>query len=373
MAGVSYTLLVDGRPAPAELAEAVEEVEVETHLALADILRLRLGIGLIDGGSGWSLIDEGSFARLSSVRLVATIDGAPTAIFDGHVAETTVELSDDPAHASLEVVALDPTALMNLEERVREWPNLTDSAIATVVFGEHGMVPVVDETRPARTQLDTTVIQRDTDIRFLRHLAARNGFDVYAAPTSGPGVVEGHFHSPKLASKPAGVLSVALGEATNVAAFSARHEMLRPTTAAGADVDAGGVDEQTGEARSPAQPALGRRALLNGDRPRHTLLRAGGLSTAPELETLAQATVDRSTWAVVAEGEVETAVYAGVLIPGQTVLVRGAGTTLSGTYLVERVGHHIAGQRYSQRFTLRRNALEATGAEPFALDAGLPN
>ena len=373
MAGVSYTLHVDGRPASAELADAVEEIEVEAHLALADILRLQLSIGLIDGGAGWSLVDEGTFGRLTRVGLVATVDGAPTTIFDGHVAETTVELSDDPASARLTVVALDATALMNLEERVREWPNMTDSAIATAVFGEHGLVPVVDATRPARTQFETTVIQRDTDIRFLRHLAARNGFDVYVAPAAVPGAVEGHFHQPRLASKPAGVLSVALGEATNVAAFSARHEMLRPTTAAGADLGAGAVDEQTGEARSHEQPTLGRRALLNGDRPRHTLLRSGGLSTASELETLAQATVDRSTWAVAVDGEVETAVYAGVLAPGQTVLVRGAGVTLSGTYLVERVGHHIAGQRYGQQFTLRRNALEATGAEPFALDAGLPN
>ena len=374
MPGVSYTLHVDGRPAPAEVVDAVEEVEVESHLALADILRLRLGIGLTEGGSSWSLVDDATFSRLASVRLLATIGSAvPTAVFDGYVTETGVELSDDPAHASLDVVALDTTALMNLEERVREWPNMPDSAIAAMIFGEHGLLPVVDATQPARIQLETTVIQRDTDIRFLRHLAARNGFDVYVQPGVAPGVVEGHFHPPRLEGRPVGVLSVAMGEATNVARFSARHEMLRPTEVAGADVDAGRVDEQTAEARAGELTPLGRRALLNGDRPRRSLLRPGGMSGAGELQTLAQAAVDRSTWAVSADGEVDTAVYGDLLRVGSTVLVRGAGATLSGAYLVERVHHHIAGERYAQHFTLRRNALEATGAEPFASDTGLPS
>ena len=71
---------------------------------------------------------------------------------------------------------------MNLEEKVTPWPNLPDSAIATAIFGQHAIVPQVDPTSPVLTEPEGTTIQRGTDIRFLRRLARRNGFDCYVQP-----------------------------------------------------------------------------------------------------------------------------------------------------------------------------------------------
>jgi hypothetical protein len=374
MPDLTWTLLLDGVPAPRAVVDAVEDIEVESHLGLAAILRLRLAVALTEDGSRWTVVDDGLFRRLGGVRLLLTAGaGPPAVLFDGYVAETDLSLSEDPGLSALTVVALDATVLMNLQERVREWPNMPDSVIAAAVFGEYGLVPVVEVTHPVRTQLETTVVQRDTDIRFLRHLAHRNGFDLYLKPGPVPGVVEGHFHRPVVDLPPRGVLSVHLGQLTNVRSFTARHEMLRPTAASASGVDARTVARQPAEARAAQSKPLGRRPLLNGDRPRATLLRVGGPSRTGELQTLAQATADRSSWAVTAEGELETALYGDVLEAGSTVLVRGAGPTFSGTYLVERVLHKIQGEDASQHFTLRRNALEAVGTEVYLPDLGLPS
>ncbi len=371
--GITTTLLIDNAPASPAVVESTESIESETALGLASILRLSLSTALSDDGSRWVHVDDGVFDRLTSIRLLVSVGlGLPAVVFDGVVVETRLTLSPQPGASTFEVVAMDATVLMNLEEKVRAWPNMPDGAIASLVFAEYGLVPVATPTQPIRTQLDTTVTQRDTDIRFLRHLARRNGFEVFVQPSPVPGVVEGHFHAPLLDLPPQGVLSVDLGEATNVETFELRHEMLRPARTEAAGVDARRVDEQPADASAPSLSELGRRPVLNGDRARTMMLQPLGLSQTAELQSLAQAAVDRSAWAVTVEGELDTAVYGDILRPGGTVLVRGVGATHSGSYYVERVQHQIGSTRHTQHFTLRRNATEPTGLEIYLDDTALP-
>lgn len=373
MAGITYTITIDNAPAAAEIIDAIRHIESEDDLGKAGILRLHLGTALSEDGEQWLFVDDGTFPRLTRIQLlVATGSGLPAVVFDGYVAETQLALSEDPGASAFTVIAMDTTALMNLEEKVREWPNMSDSAIATMILGEYALVPVIEDTQPVRTQLDTTVIQRDTDIRFLQHLAQRNGFDVYVRPGPAPGVVEGHFHLPAVDDPPQGVLNVTMGEVSTMRSFSARYEMLRPATASTAGVDARTVTRLPAESTAGDLTELGATALLDGDRPRTTLLRTTGMAEGGALQTLTQAAVDRSTWAVTVDGELDTAIYGDVLRAGGPVLLRGAGSTYSGTYYVETVRHRIEGESYTQHFTLRRNALTATGQEEFLSNPGLP-
>ena len=82
--------------------------------------------------------------------------------------------------------------------------------------------------------------------------------------------------------------------------------------------------------------------------------------------------MDRSAWAIRAEGELSTVTYGGILRAKRPVNVRGAGRQFSGTYYVEKVLHRFQGQGYTQKFTLRRNATGVTGREGFVEDNALP-
>jgi hypothetical protein len=53
-------------------------------------------------------------------------------------------------------------------------------------------------------------------------------------------------------------------------------------------------------------------------------------------------------------------------------MVRGAGRQFSGTYYVQKVLHTLTGDGYTQRFTLRRNALGLSGSESFVENNALP-
>ncbi|MFO0952901.1 MAG: contractile injection system protein, VgrG/Pvc8 family [Isosphaeraceae bacterium] len=372
MPAVSYALEVDGAPASAELLAAVRQVEVEEHAELAAMLRIGLAVGVRDDGAGWTVLDDDLFTRLAPVKLTVAV-GSSTRVplVEGRVVEADAEFSNEPGRSTLEVVAMDASVLMNLEEKIRAWPDMADSDIAATLFGEYGLEVDVEPTSLTRRQDVVTVIQRGTDFQFLRRLATRNGYECFVTLDPSTGAATGHFHPPRLQGPPAGVLNVNMGSTTNVNAFRARFEMLRPTAARLDGVDFETGDDQSAEVRDPSLEPLGGTRTHPADRPRVALPGRIGLVESAELQAYAQAVVDRSSWAIVAEGELNTAAFGGILRARQTVFVRGAGRNYSGAYYVERVLHAFTGDGYTQRFTLRRNALGLTRGENFAADDAL--
>jgi phage protein D len=371
---VSYTLEIGGSSASPEVLAAIQSVEVEDHASMADMLRLRVSVSVSNNGSAWTVLDDDIFPRLANIRLGVKIgDGQPERLIDAYVIETNVAFSNQPGQSLINVVAMDPTVLMNLDEKVKAWPNMSDSDIANAIFsdGAYNFQPVVDTTQWRRQEDDQTITQRGTDIQFLQLLARRNGFECYVESNAQSGQVEGHFHAPRLEQTPQGVLSVNMGEATNVNAFNARFEMLRPVAAQVTGLDIETQSDQPAQADSSARPGLGDRSALAADRPRRVLLNRTAMGQTGELQAYAQAVVDEAAMAIHAEGDVNTVAYGRLVRAKRPISVRGAGRQFSGQYYVEKVLHTFTGEGYTQRFTLKRNALGLTGQETFTQDNAL--
>jgi hypothetical protein len=368
MGDVSYTILIDGQPASADLLAVIQQIEIEDHAEMADMMRLSVAISLKDGCSGWNVVDDNVFHRLAKIRVNVNVGSGKTEpLLEAYVTETSAEFANQPGQSVLNVVAMEPTVLMNLQEVNAPWPNRADSGIAEEIFKkrEYDFVPVVDDTQPVWQENDYSAMQHGTDIQFLQHLAERNGFECYVELNPSSGKVEGHFHLPRLQNTPQGILSVNMGEATNVNSFHARFNGIGATTAKASNIDNESMEDQSADAESQQLTDLGSTAALAADRPGQVLLTGTGLSNTGELKTLAESVVDRSSWAVTADGELNTVAYGGILRAKRTVLVRGAGRQFSGTYYVESVTHTINGEGYSQQFSLRRNALGLAGLENF--------
>jgi len=369
---ISYNLYINDQPASQEILAAVQKIEVEDHANMADMLGLQMAIAMGDKVKGWTALDEDIFQRLSKIKIEIVIGSSkPKPLIDSYVIETSAQFSNEPGKSLLKVIAMDSTVLMNLDEKVRPWPNMADSDIATTIFQEYGMEPVVDSTQPSRQDVDTTTIQRETDIQFLKRLSDRYGYDCYVDLNSQSGKAEGHFHKPKLDAPPQGVLTVNMGSETNVNSFKSRYEMLRPITAQVTGLDIETQENQPASAESASYVSLGKESLAAKDRPRKVLLSHSGLVQTGELNTYAQAMVDESSWAIIAEGELNTVAYGGVLKAKSPILVRGAGNLFSGLYYIEKVLHIISGNGYVQRFSLKRNAIGLTKKENFAEDKSI--
>jgi len=369
--GTGFTMTVAMAPMPAPLVDAVQEIVVETATDMAGVFTVRFGLSPTQAGD-WSVLETDPFRPLVPVGIRFSLNGGlPAAVINGFV--TAQEASwEEGGHSYLEVRGTDATGLMNLEEKSRAWPNMPDSVIATTIFAEYGLVPQVQPTSPRLIDPEGTTIQRGTDIRFLRRLARRNGFDCFVQAEPLTGIDGGVFGPPTVAGVAGTVLSVAMGSATNVAELRARYDMTRPTSAQAAGIDAMTKAPQPALAPVSVQPPMGLEPallrLMSGGRQAVVLPADTGAVTTAELQPLVQAIADRSSMAIVIEGR--TGPDVGLLRPGQLVALRGAGREFNGLYLLTNVRITAAPGRFEQRFTARRNALTGTGTEAAAAAAG---
>lgn len=369
MVPVSYQLLINDAPAASKLMDAIQNIEVEDHVDLADMLRLRLAIAVKDGCSDWSVIDEDIFPRLTKLEVTVALGGGPPEhLMVGYVVETDAGFANQPGHSVLNVAAMDPTVLMNLTPNPQPWKNVADSSIASTIFGnpDYGFTPIVDTTSKVWSDQDVTQQQRGTDIQYVRMLAKRNGFECYVETNPLTGIAEGHFHAPRLQDPPQALISVNLGEATNVNSFRARYDMMRPATARATGLDIDSQSSQDVSVTGASLTQLGKSSSVASDKPRQVLLARTGLYENGDLQLTAQAFVDRSALAIIADGDLNTSVFGKILRAKRPVEVRGAGAQFSGTYYVQRVLHNLTGDSYTQAFTLQRNGIGLVGNENFS-------
>jgi phage protein D len=372
---VTFTISIGGAPASQDLLQAIQQIEVEDHAAMADMLRLRVVMGIKDGCSGWSFVDDSIFSRLTNIKVSVSVGSSRAEVLmNAYVTETSASFANQPGSSVLNVVAMDPSVLMNLTERSKAWPNMADSDVANAIFSspDYKFNPVVDATKWKRQENEQTLMQRGTDIQFLQQLARRNGFECYVETNGKTGVVEGHFHAQHINDPPQGVLSVNMRDATNVNSFNASFDMLRPATVQATNLDAQNLDNQQSQVANTSQSALGRSTALSSQQQRRLLPSGTGLSRTGELQAYAQALVDQSALAITAQGELNTVAFGGILRAKRPVMVRGAGQQFSGTYYVESVHHVLTADSYKQNFTLRRNALGLSGRETFVASTALP-
>ena len=371
MADTSYRLLINGSPAAQELIDAIAQIEVEDDAGLASAFRLRLPIGLTADGD-WTWVAEDIFKPLTPVAISVRVGTATEQIISGYVTTHRIHFDDSPGASFFEVAGMDAGTLLNLEEKVVAWKNMADSDVASQIFAARDFDAKVDSTQPSYSENDVTIIQRGSDLAFLRRLARRNGFEFFFESDPTTGKVTGHFHKPDLSGQPQRDLALAFGEGRNVKTLEANYDALRPRIAEAYGVALADKSEQSASSTSTSLDPLGATAVLDelSQQPKALLARAGAFENA-ELQARAQAVVDTSSWAISLSGEVDVTAYQAVLRARRSVLIKGAGSRYSGTYYVASVLHTLTRDSYSQKFQLQRNAHGLKGGEPFGAGAGL--
>jgi phage protein D len=226
------------------------------------------------------------------------------------------------------------------------------------------------------------MVQRGTDLDFVRELARRNGREFYFETDETTEEIVAYFREPRLAGTPQPELSIQFGEHSNLRRFTARLSGQRPLSARADQLDvktnkANRVkvdesqltplgDEDAGDLIGAPLDLL----VTPKDQMAQTLVLGPPTSNAAEMTTLAQAVRDEAGWLITAEGEINGDAYRRALRARRLVLVRGAGVTCNGTYYVTRVVHDIRGDGgYTQTFEARRNARDVDDSADVAIDS----
>ena len=240
-----------------------------------------------------------------------------------------------------------------------------------------------DTTATVHQQNVTTIIQRGSDLQFVRELAQRNGLEFYFRTDDKSGKISGCFKAPRLSGKPQPDLAIHAGDKTNLRSFSAHLTANRPLNVKLTQVDVQQNSANSATASDTKFTKLGAKdlnALIGGplgslatpkEAPAQMLVLGPPASDAGELKTLAQAVRDEAGWFLSATGEINGESYQNVLRPHGLVLVKGAGKAYSGKYYVTRVIHEIKSDgSYAQKFEARRNARDLDGSEQFGGGGG---
>lgn len=372
MPDASYTLEINHAPADQGLLDVIALIEVEDDAALASAFRLRIPIGVTDDGD-WTQVADDTFKPLTPVAIGVQVGSSVNEkLINGYITAHHIHFDKDTGASFLEVIGLDASVLMNLEEKIVAWKDMADSDIVTQIFGVYEFTPEVDSTQPSYIENEVTIIQRGTDLAFVRRLARRNGFEFHLETDALTGTTTGHFHKPRLSDQPQKDLALAFGEERNVKSLEVHYDALRPTTVEARGLGLGDKSDQSASAESSDLDPLGADAVLDllDQQPKALLARTSAFDTA-ELQARAQAAVAASSWAVVMSGEVDVTAYQSVLRARRTVLAKGIGTRYSGAYYVSRVRHTLTRSEYTQKFELTRNALSLSGSESFGSGTGL--
>jgi phage protein D len=337
-------------------------LEVELDTELAAMFRLRLAIRQQRDGS-WSYLDDEQFRPWMPMRITGGFRSGARELLSGYITHVKPVFPRIASQSSLEIWGLDASVLMDREERLCTWPNETDGAIAARLFRQYGLIPEVTPTIARHDDTISTIVQRETDMQFLKRLALRNGFECYVEGRTG------FFGPPDVAAEPQPVLAVHFGDATNVNRFSLALNALTPTNVTMFQVDRTNKTLLEATASAGRQKALGavRAGLARTPRvaPGRVYVRMNTTTGDAEMGTLCQELFHQSEWFLTAEGEIDGKRYNHVLKPHGTVTIKGVGASYSGVYYVTHVTHTFTPKGYAQYFRAKRNALRPTGGEHF--------
>jgi phage protein D len=354
---------VDGVPQD-DLVDDLAEVDVEEAAGMAGVFGLQLALQPRRDGS-WTYVDDSRFLPWRRLTVDAGYPGATETIIDGYV--THVEMTF-PADGSptLAVSGMDASALLDLEAKQRAWPDKADHEIAQAVFAAHGLSAVVQDTVARRPAAVATVLQTETDIRFLRRLAARNGFECYVQEATG------YFRSPDFTEPPQKPLSFGFDAEANLVELTVRVDATAPTGLEVRRIDPLAKQEEARTVDDTPRRRLGRDTLaaLRADLPPgRALVRDQVPASAIEMYARLRAGAEPASRFVTVSGEIDSRLYRAVLRARRLVTVRGAGARHSGLYYVSRVRHTFTPDGYAQRFDAYRNAVGLTGSERFSAAA----
>jgi len=383
MANKAYQIEFSGTAPDEGLYGDIVSLRVEENTITASTFHLQIALRLQDDGS-WTYLDDDRFAIFNSaVVKIGFMDDASAAlngletVFDGFITTAEVEIGSDPEDAIFNISGMDTSVMMGLEDKIALWPNSTDSDIVRQIVASYGIAAQIDQTATVHQEDDTTIVQRGTDIDFVRGLARKNGMEFFFE-TDDSGVLRAFFTAPQLDGTPQQDLAIQFGDGSNLRSFSAHLNGLTPLNVKVAQIDIGANSPNVAQANEAQLAKLGDKdasALIGGqldsritpkDAQAQMLILGPPTSDAAEMQTIVQAVLDEASWFIDAHGEINSDAYQSVLRPHRLVLVKGAGTTYSGKYYVTKVVHEMNHEGdYIQRFEARRNARDLDGSEKF--------
>ncbi|MGY4404075.1 phage late control D family protein [Bradyrhizobium sp. USDA 3315] len=352
----AFVVKVGGQVLTQDLAIGVSQVEVDLTLGGAG----RFSFTVVEtydlerraflSGYGKSVLELLKFGAAVEIALGYGDHGKLTPMIRGVVTEISTSFAENGT-PELNVAGYDNMFSMTLGKRSQSWAKVSDSDVVNLLAREHNLSTRVEPTKEQHAQIEQN---QESDVEFIKKLAARNHYEFFIDPPTG--LLS--FAPPK--DRQAGVVSLRWGESllsfkpeANLAAQVSSVEVygwdpqskkaIVGKAVAGEESGSEGTRTSGGAA---LQTAIGKGAVLQLRQP---------VFTEAEARRRAEAVLNDHAKRFLT-GEAES-IGLPDLLPDRNVAIGNLGVPFSKTYYIQQTIHKIDSNGYRTRFKVKETSL----------------
>lgn len=370
MPATRYRLYFDDKPATREQLDSVEGVTVEQEIDMAWEAQLRIPV-CVDENGNWKGENEVFMKPFSRVRVEIKVgDSLYVPLIDGPIVAHYNDKSPEPGQSSITLVVRDDSVYLNRKVEIAGFEDRKDHEIAAELFGEVPQIARtdIDKAAPRKGvgEQPPVVIQRATEMQMLRLLARDQGMYACVLPGDEPGRSVGCFKRFST-GQPMLPPLVLLGKDRNLETLDATNDAEGPSRFQAFFLDVATKKVVSNTSNLGGLELLGPEPPFDSSEGNMAVqIAPPGTASTVDTERRALAEAERASFAFEATGSVLPGCYRGVLRPYRAVSVLAINDRLSGDYLIRRVIHTLTRSRYSQSFTLMRNARSGAAGGAFS-------
>lgn len=349
--GLGVSIRVDGLPNAT--AGSAAFVEVTECVGEATQYRIEYSFDIADGD--FPLLKDSNLGPGSDISVLVPTDETTACLVKGPVFGQQIQFKHGGSGSTLTVQGADSLIKLDREDKAVAWSNLTDSSAVLSILSDAGLIPDVETTQAGHMESKHTLVQRETDLSFIRRLARRNGFHFWVT-CDAFGIETAHFKRPELDGRTECDLIINLDDPQfNVSDLDITFDVERATSTNSTEVDLNTKSDLSGSVQRSPLTALGGTDLstiATGSRVAHVY---APVDDNGDLQARGEGTLIDAGFFLRASGKTTLSALKKVLRSHTLVNLRGVGTRHSGTWFCSAVRHSIDSAEHLMEFDLIRN------------------
>jgi hypothetical protein len=338
-----------------ELYNCAEMFRVTEEIGQGSTVHLVVMLCRNDDGS-WPHLDEAEFGAWQRITVTVTVGSTTDVLMDGYISHIHIEQTPQTATLKATFTVVDVSYIMGLNPVCKVWPagkSYEDIAREIITGDPYNLTAAIEDNPPqAGSDEPRSVVQRSSDLQFLRELARRRGYEFYVMGATG------YFRKPVLTATPQKAIASNFGERTNCGNLQIFVDGTAPIRAVGARIDPYSGDTVVVEATSDCAltPMGATNASSAGPVPPSTIVvRRPPALSEEELKAYLCGVIIRSSFYLKATGTLNALLYGAILRTRKTVKIFGYGKVYTGTFYVRKVVHTLTPKTYHMEFEAFRN------------------
>jgi hypothetical protein len=333
----------------------VSEIEVVEKLGESTRFRLRLPVA-IDADGDLPMLSDPRIDPGAEVTILVESKAGRDCLVKGIVHAHEIHLENGGEGSHVDVLGADRMVVMNRQNKAAIWADGPATNAVKTICGTYGLkVDDIEATNAEFSEAKHSLVQRETDLAFVRRLARHNG-SLFWITCDLEGVEAAHFRRPDLAAAPTAEIALNQGKPSDP--FRIEFDVERPVAAKLSQHDFAATSPIKAElAKQPLAP-LGKKGLDALHKTPAELHIAAATDSSADLTARAEGALIEASFFVRAALSATAAAVGAVVRAHTIVALGGVGNRHNGKYLCAGVTHTIDEGAHAMNIELIRNALE---------------